>query len=187
MDIHADARYHVHGQTQPDDAGKLITVKAVRSVWRGPVGIRSSNATFVGWLPYTKEHRQLAGLPKEHCFDAAVIATRGRVPSLRTTTLLAKRCLPDGDYQQTKGRHSEQRIITGKIRGFRKFDKVRYQGQEYFIKGRMSAGYAILMDVDGNKIDLKPIPKFEQMMRVSARASWSMSPKPMPNISSSIT
>src|SRR5260221_10006695 len=25
----------------------------------------------------TKEHRQLAGLPKEHCFDAAMIATRG--------------------------------------------------------------------------------------------------------------
>jgi hypothetical protein len=139
------------------------------------------------WGFVTKEHRQLAGLPKEHCFDAAVIATRGKVPSLRTTALLAKRCLPDGDYQQTKGRHSEQRIITGKIRGFRKFDKVRYQGQEYFIKGRMSAGYAILMDVDGNKIDLKPIPKFEQMMRVSARASWSMSPKPMPNTSSSIT
>lgn len=52
MDAHTDARYHVHGQDQPDDAGKLITVKVVRSVWRGPVGKRSSNATFVGWLPY---------------------------------------------------------------------------------------------------------------------------------------
>jgi hypothetical protein len=128
----------------------------------------------------TKEHRQLAGFPKEHCFDAAMIATRGRVPSFSVTTVLAKRCLPDGDYQQTKGRQSEQRIITGKIRGFRKFDKVRYQGQEYFIKGRMSTGYAILMDLARNKVDLKPIPKFEQIQRVSARASWSMSQKPIP-------
>jgi hypothetical protein len=49
---------------------------------------------------------------------------------------------------------------------------VRYRGQEYFIKGRMSTGYAILMDIHGNKIALKPIPKFEKMKRVSARSSW---------------
>jgi hypothetical protein len=132
----------------------------------------------------TKEHRQLAGLPKEHCFDATMIATGGMTPSFRVMTVLAKRCLPDGDYQQTRGRRSEQRVTIGKIRGFRKFDKVRYQGQEYFIKGRMSIGYAILMDLDGNKADLKPIPKFEQMTRVSARTSWNMSQKPMPTISS---
>ncbi len=131
------------------------------------------------WGFVTKEHRQLAGLPKEHGFDAVMIATRGRMPTFQTTTLLAKRCLPDGDYQQTKGRHSEQRVTTGKIMGFRKFDKVRYQGQEYFIKGRMSTGYAILMDPAGNKIDLKPLPKFEQMRRVSARASWMMEQCPL--------
>jgi hypothetical protein len=53
MDAHQDARYHVHGQKKPDDAGKLITVKAVRSVWRGPVRKRNRNVTFAGWLPYT--------------------------------------------------------------------------------------------------------------------------------------
>ena len=85
-----------------------------------------------------------------------------------------KKCVPDGDYQQTKGMRSEQRITTGKIGGFRKFDKVRYRGSEYFIKGRMSTGYAILMDVSGNKLTLKPIPKFDKMKRVSARSSWIM-------------
>jgi hypothetical protein len=85
-----------------------------------------------------------------------------------------KKCVPDGDYQQTKGVRSEQRIPTGKIMGFRKFDKVRYLGVEYFIKGRMSTGYAILMDISGNKPTLKPIPKFEKMKRVSARSSWIM-------------
>lgn len=106
----------------------------------------------------TKEHRLLAGLPKEHVFDATMIATRGATPLFRTTIVLSKRCVPDGDYQQTKGIRSEQRIPTGKIGGFRKFDKVRYLGQEYFIKGRMSTGYAILMELSGNKVALKPIP-----------------------------
>jgi hypothetical protein len=126
------------------------------------------------WGFVTKEHRQICDLPKEHVFDAAVIATRGRQPIFQTTTLIAKRCVSDGDYQQTKGIRSEQRIGIGKIGGFRKFDKVRYRGQDYFIKGRMSTGYAILMDLAGNKVALKPIPKFEKMKRVSARRSWIM-------------
>src|SRR5438045_2099790 len=69
------------------------------------------------WGFVTKEHRLLAGLPKEHIFDATMIATRGIIPIFRTTTVLSKRCVPDGDYQQTKGIRSEQRITTGKIAG----------------------------------------------------------------------
>jgi hypothetical protein len=88
--------------------------------------------------------------------------------------LIAKRCVPDGDYQQTRGIRSQQRIVTGKIGGFRRFDKVRYGGQDYFIKGRMSTGYAFLMDLAGKAVALKPIPKFEKIQRVSARKSWLM-------------
>ncbi|GCE12578.1 hypothetical protein KTT_24370 [Tengunoibacter tsumagoiensis] len=122
----------------------------------------------------TKEHRFLAGLPKTHTNDAAMIATRGNQPLFQVKTVLAKKCVSDGDYQQTKGVRSERRIPTGKIKGFRKFDKVRHRKQEYFIKGRMSTGYVILMGIDGEKVDLKPIPKFEKMKRVSARSSWIM-------------
>ena len=139
------------------------------------------------WGFVTKEHRLLAGLPKDHFHDAAVIATRGIAPVFRTSGVLVKKCVPDGDYQQTKGKRSEQRITTGKIAGFRKFDKVRYLGQEYFIKGRMSTGYAIFMDISGKKQELKPIPKFAQMQRVSARSSWIISQKAMPSFSSSLT
>src|SRR5262249_51964692 len=74
------------------------------------------------WGFVTKEHRLLVGLPKEHIFDAAIIAARGKKPTFHATTVLSKRCIPDGDYQQTKGIRSEQRIPTGKIGGFRKFD-----------------------------------------------------------------
>jgi len=139
------------------------------------------------WGFVAKEHRLLAGLPKTHANDAAVIATRGKTPQFRTTQVILKKCIPDGDYQQTKGVRSEQPITTGKIRGFRKFDKVRYCGQEYFIKGRMSTGYAILMGMDGKKVDLRPIPKFEKMKRVSARSSWIISQRIMPSFSSSTT
>ncbi|MBO0796563.1 MAG: HNH endonuclease, partial [Ktedonobacteraceae bacterium] len=55
------------------------------------------------WGFVTKEHRLLAGLPKEHLFDAAMIATRGNIPVFQTNQVLLKKCIPDGDYQQTKG------------------------------------------------------------------------------------
>lgn len=141
--------------------------------------VPSAEETF-GFI--TKEQRQAVGLPKAHVFDATIIATRGHVPFFSTTTMLTKRCVPDGDYQQTKGRHSERHIPTGKLGGFRKFDKVRHRGQEYFIKGRMATGYAILMDIYGTKVVLKPIPTFETMQRVSARASWMSRQSPMPSI-----
>ena len=99
----------------------------------------------------------------------------------KSDKIILKKCIPDGDYQQTKGVRSEQMIPTGKIQGFRKFDKVRYLGKEYFIKGRMSTGYAILMDTHGNKVDLKPIPKFVKMSRIGARKSWIMTDKAIAN------
>lgn len=137
--------------------------------------VPESEETF-GYI--TKEHRQLMSLPKEHFLDAVAIAAldnirnTGLISVNFQTSLLRKKCVSDGDYQQTKGIRSERSIQTGKIMGFRKFDKVEYAGQEYFIKGRMSTGYAILMDINGNKIPLKPIPKFDKMQRLSARKSW---------------
>src|SRR5258707_3487549 len=98
------------------------------------------------WGFVTTVHRKLWNLPKEHVFDAAVIATRGWQPIFQTTRLLAKRCVSAGDYQQTKGIRSEHRIVTGKIGGFRTFDNGRYCRQDYFIKGRLSNRYRRLMD-----------------------------------------
>lgn len=138
----------------------------------------------------TEEHRYLMRLPKEHYYDAIAIACLNNIRQeglisvdFKTTNIIFKKCVADGDYQQTKGVRSEQRIPTGKIHGFRKFDKVRYLGKEYFIKGRMSTGYAILMDAKGIKIALKPIPKFNKMKRVQARKSWIISQETIRNIS----
>ena len=130
----------------------------------------------------TKEHRQHLGLPKSHYIDAVAIASQGNDVEFKTGEVLFKKCLADGDYQQTKGIRSEQRIQTRKIRGFKKFDKVMYLEHDYFIKGRMSTGYAILMDIYGKKQELKPIPKFDKMKRTSARKSWIIQAETIRNI-----
>ena len=119
----------------------------------------------------TKARREALGLVKTHAIDALVIASKGKPLVFKNSTVLLKKRVPRGDYRQTKGGRSQQRVPTGKIQGFRKFDKVRYRGHEYYIKGRMSTGYAILMDIKGNRQELKPVPKLSKMTRISARTS----------------
>lgn len=107
----------------------------------------------------TKANRLSLDIEKDHHLDACVIASGSKPITIKTDLLYLKRAISKGDYQQTKGVRSEQPITTGKICGFRKFDKVKYFGKEYFIKGRMSSGYAILMDIEGNKADFSTMPK----------------------------
>jgi len=126
----------------------------------------------------TKANRLvLKGINKDHHMDACIIATGGKQPVFVTNIVYIKKHVAKGDYQQTKGVRSQQKIPTGKILGFRKFDKIRYFGKEYFIQGRMSSGYAILMDAENNKIDFSYMPKgyktpkIANMKRISARKS----------------
>lgn len=125
----------------------------------------------------TKANRLAVGLPKAHYLDASMIASGGKLVTFKTDRLYKKKEVAKGDYQQTKGVRSEQPVTTGKICGFRKFDKVKYFGKEYFIKGRMSTGYAVLMDIDGKKADFSHMPKgcktpkLSNCERISARTS----------------
>lgn len=81
------------------------------------------------------------------------------------------------DRQLTKGIRSEKKIPTNKILGFRKFDKVKYLGKDYFIKGRRSAGTCTLMNIFGQPIDFSHMskglktPKLSNCKRVQARTS----------------
>ena len=126
----------------------------------------------------TKANRLLLEIDKSHHLDACVIASGGNKFTIRQNILYRKKCVPNGDFQQTKGVRSQQVIPTGKIQGFRKFDKVKYLGKEYFIKGRMSSGYVILMDIEGNKVDFSSMPKgwktpkLSNCKRISARKTW---------------
>ncbi len=124
----------------------------------------------------TKTNRENLSLPKDHYIDACVIASGGK-NFILNDTIYQKRRVSKGDYQLAKGIRGQQKIPTGKIQGFRKFDKVKYLGKEYFIKGRQSNGFAALMDIFNNKIDFSYMPrgwktpKLSNLERISSRSS----------------
>lgn len=124
----------------------------------------------------TAENRNHLKLEKDHHIDACVIASGG-LEFRQLDVIFYKRRVSKGDYKLTQGIRGEQKLPTGKICGFRKFDKVGYFKKEYFIKGRMSSGFAGLMDIFGNEIDFSSMsrgyktPKLSNCKRISARNS----------------
>ena len=124
----------------------------------------------------TAENRNHLKLEKDHYIDACVIASGG-LEFKELDVIYRKRRVSKGDYQVTRGVRGEQKLPTGKIYGFRKFDKVKYFGKERFIKGRMSSGFAGLMDIFGNEVDFdfmpkgSKTPKLSNCERISARRS----------------
>ena len=167
------------GKINPKLSGKtkstLKYATQMNSIRKQLFGLYPEAVETFGYI--TKANRLAIGVSKEHYYDACTIATRGNVFAVKTN-LYKKKCVADGDFQKTKGIRSEQRIVTDKICGFRKFDKVKYFGKEYFIKGRMSTGYAVLMDIDGRKVDFSTMPKgyktpkMANLKRLEARSSW---------------
>ena len=124
----------------------------------------------------TSENRNHLKLEKDNFIDACVIASGG-FEFKELEVIFSKNRVSKGDYQLTKGIRGEQRIPTGKICGFKKFDKVEYLGEKYFIKGRMNSGFAILMNIFGEKADFSSMPKglktpkLSNCNRISARRS----------------
>lgn len=117
----------------------------------------------------TKWNRERLGLKKTHYMDATCVGLKDHETVAAPDVYFKKVRIARRDYQKTRGRRSEEKIPTGKIMGIRKFDKVEWKGNGYFVKGRMSTGYAILMDIDGKKVEFKPIPKLAAMKRITAR------------------
>jgi 5-methylcytosine-specific restriction endonuclease McrA len=103
----------------------------------------------------TKLIRELLGLQKTHHFDAAANTwINEEIPNQISLadSIYFKKCVCKGDYQQTCGARSEQRIPTGKLFGFRKFDFVQSNKGTGFVKGKRSTGFFALMDIHGSKI-----------------------------------
>ena len=124
----------------------------------------------------TSENRNHLKLKKDHYIDACVIASGGlEIKGL--DVIFYKRRVSKGNYQLTKGLRGERKIPKGKICGFRRFDKVEYSNNEYFIESRKSSGFATLMDIFGNKMDFSYMPKgmktpkLANCRRISARSS----------------
>lgn len=158
--------------------GNLLHATQMNSIRKQLLRVLPDARETFGYI--TKEHRQLIGLSKSHYIDAVVIASGGHKVSFINDKILIKKCISKGDYQQTKGVRSQQVIPTNKIMGFRKFDKVKYFKNIYFVKGRRSAGTAVLMDIYGKEVNFKDAPKglktpkLSNLIRVTARKSWIM-------------
>lgn len=175
----AEADAHVkHVIVHQDGSIALIPLRQAVSARRCAASFTATSKrlnTSNGYI--TKANRYQLGVGKDHYLDACVIATQGK-PFTIHSRLYKKTCISDGDFQKTKGIRSEKPINTGKICGYRKFDKVRYYGKDYFIKGRMTSGYAVLMDIDGKKIDFSgqtkvpKTPKLSHCIRKQARTTW---------------
>ena len=121
----------------------------------------------------TKTNRENLSIKKEHHLDACVIASGG-LEFEPSDVLYRKKCVPKQDRPLCKGIRGERRIPTGKVFGFKKFDKVRYLGKECFIKGRRSSGAFVLMDIDNNSIDFrdkggKQNPSYKSIKRLNTR------------------
>ena len=121
----------------------------------------------------TKENRNHLDLPKDHFIDACVIASGGKEFKLNNEVFYKKRVAKQ-NRQMRKGVRGEKKIPLGKVFGFRKFDKVKYLGQECFIKARRSSGNFVLMDIFGNNLDFRFIdgkqnPSYKILKRLNAR------------------
>jgi len=98
----------------------------------------------------TKRIRLGLNLPKTHCFDAVAICNPKKVE--RTENIFKRICIPRGRYQLTKGKRSEKRLPSGKVFGFNQWDKVLFNNQTGFVKGRRTSGFFDVCDIDGKSI-----------------------------------
>jgi hypothetical protein len=64
-----------------------------------------------------------------------------------------------------------------KICGFKRFDKIRCRGKEYFIKNRQMPGYFNVMDITGKDMRVRPIPTPKTIIRLTARKTWMIEQK----------
>ena len=123
----------------------------------------------------TKTNRENLNLSKEHFIDACVIASGGK-KFKQLNWLFKKRRVPKQNRQLCKGIRGEKKIPTGKIFGFKRFDKVKYLNEICFIKGRRSNGGFVLMDIDNNAIDFRDRggrqnPSYKLLEKLNTRKS----------------
>ena len=123
----------------------------------------------------TKENRQSLGLDKSHVVDACVIASQGKLFNWNLW-YFKKRHIPRQERILCKGIRGERKIPTGKVLGFRRYDKVQYLGMDCFVKGRRSSGAFVLSDINNKSIDFRPLggkdnPSYKLLTRLNSRCS----------------
>ena len=119
------------------------------------------------------KREQILQLSKSHCNDAIAICCSDSEIIKDLNYYFIKKNVAKGDYQQTKGIRSEKKIPTGKLFGFKKFDKVKTPEGIGFIKGKRSSGAFVIMDILGNIFNKSWNAK-KYLERISARKNYIM-------------
>jgi len=100
----------------------------------------------------TKAGRKAIGLEKTHANDAFVIAG-GTAKQERRGAVLQKKQVRKCNRKLFKGSRSHLKNTAPRlVKGFARFDKVRFQGVECFVFGRRSTGYFDLRNLGGEKV-----------------------------------
>ena len=124
--------------------------------------------TFGYETKFKREH--VLQLTKTHYHDAVAICCKGDETVKPYNNVFFKRHVASGDYQQTKGIRSQQKIPTGKLFGLRKFDLIQTPNCRGFIKGKRSTGYFSLMDIN-NKIISASVNVKKHTKRLATRTT----------------
>ena len=104
----------------------------------------------------TKNTRIRHHLPKEHYIDARCISGHPEaIPSNEVFYQKKVRCHNRQIHKNTilKGGVRKRNQAGYLVKGFRLFDKVAYEGREYFIFGRRQSGFFDLRDLSGCKVN----------------------------------
>lgn len=123
----------------------------------------------------TSENRNHLKLKKDHYIDACVVASGG-LKFKELDVIYRKRRVSVQDRVLTKGIRGEKKIPTGKVHGFKRYDRVKYLGEICFVKGRRIKDGFVLMDIDNNAIDFRDIggrqnPSYKSIERLNTRRS----------------
>ena len=118
----------------------------------------------------TKLKREQLGLPKTHANDAiAICCEDGEIVGM-PEVIYYKKHVSAGDYRQTRGKRSEQRLPTGKLFGMRKFDLISTSKGVGFVKGKRSDGKFVLADIFNQVITASANVK-KNCTRITARST----------------
>jgi 5-methylcytosine-specific restriction endonuclease McrA len=159
-----------------------FSIKGIKSItkYATEIGIIKSQlkkkfGDFVETFGYeTKFKReQILKLSKTHYNDAIAICCGDGEIIENSNNYFTKKNISRGDYQQTRGVRSEMKIPTGKLFGFRKFDKVKIPEGIGFVKGKRSSGAFVIMDILGKEFKRSWNAK-KYLIRINARKNYMM-------------
>ena len=127
----------------------------------------------------TKYWREKTGLKKSHINDAICISKHPYAKPLDTYYLT--KAVRHHNRQTHKANFSKGGIRKRNqapylVKGFRLFDKVLYQGKEYFIFGRRTSGYFDIRTLDGQKAN-KGSVSYKKLKLIGMQSNYLMERK----------